>query len=212
MSGGGDDKVEETPEQKAVVEIAAKKWNFSQQTLKPLMQQYMDKTDSMKSGAALSYQGGRSNEEAQAVQQQQRMEVQEQGRQAGLDPSSGRAQMTGSQLSAGQADAAGDYAGRAQNEQINQHVMGLQNITAIGQGQAGQAQAGLGHLAEVGAQEQRADAQNKFNRRSANMQLVGSLAGAGAGYAKENGMFGSGMNPQQQQAANSVKNLQWGPK
>lgn len=206
---GKDDKVKETPEQRELAKIAAEKWNFSQETLAPLMQKYMDKTDSMKSDHALGYQAGRANEEAQAIQGEQRQQVNEQARQAGLDPSSGRAQMTNAQLQAGQAESAGDYSARSQNEQLNQHVMGLQNITAIGQGQASQAQAGIGQLAQISAQEQRADSQNKFNRRSANMQLVGSLAGAGAGYAKEQGMFG-GASQEQQVTMNGLKDFQWG--
>ena len=182
MGGKSDNRVEETPEQQELAKLAAEKWNYSQNNLAPLMSQYMEKTDNMAKDGALGYQRGRANEEAQIIQNQQQQQV-DQGLQAsGVDPSSGRAQMTHSQLGIAQSEAAGEASGRAQNEQLNQHVMGLQNITAIGQGQSGRAQAGIGQLAAASAQNQQQDAFNTFNRRSANMQLVGAIGGAGASY------------------------------
>lgn len=180
--GGGSADIKETPEQKELAKVAAEKWNYSQQHLAPLMDKYMAQTDQMASENALSYQRGRSNETAQTQQAQQDLQANDALRRAGLDPSSGRAQMTHTQLKQGQAEAAGENAGRIETEQLNQHVLGLQNITAIGQGEASQAQAGMGALASQGAQQQQQNAFNAFNRRSANLQLVGSLAGAGASY------------------------------
>ena len=48
-------------------------------------------------------------------------------------------------------------------------------------GEAGEAQAGLGSIASLNAANQRQDAFNSFNRQSANLQLLGTAAGAGAG-------------------------------
>lgn len=183
--GGGDNRTEETPEQKELAKIAAEKWNFSQQNLAPLMDQYMEKTDQMRSPEALAYQRGRSNEEAQVNQAAQQQQISQATQNMGLDPSSGKAMMLNSQAGAAGAASAADYSARAQNEQISQHVVGLQNINAIGMGQAGQAQAGIGDIASMNARSQQQDAFNTFNRRSANMQLLGTVAGAGVNYGMQ---------------------------
>lgn len=192
MGGKSDDEVEETPEQREAARVAAQRWNFSQQHLAPLMDQYLEQTDAMATDSALGFQRGRSNEEAQIMQGQQREQVNQQLNQMGIDPSSGRAQATNSQLTALQGAASGESMGRVQGEQLNQHVMGLQNAVNIGEGKAGQAQMGMGQLAQQSANEQATNAQNAFNRRSANMQLVGNIGGAGVRYGLENNSFGLG--------------------
>ena len=85
------------------------------------------------------------------------------------------------------AESGGENLGRAQFEQDNQKVMGLQNVTAIGQGQAGRAQAGLSGLAQQSSYDAIGDAKNAFSRRSANLQLLGNIAGAGTRYGMEGG-------------------------
>ncbi len=72
--------------------------------------------------------------------------------------------------------------GRGQFEQENQQVQGLQNIVAMGQGDAGQAQAGLSTVASYAQSDARSEAVQSFNRRSANLQLLGQVAGAGTRY------------------------------
>ncbi len=84
------------------------------------------------------------------------------------------------------ANSGGETLGRAQFEQDNQKILGLQNVVAIGQGQSGRAQAGLSGLAQESASDAISEAVQQFNRRSANLQLVGSIAGAGARYGQEN--------------------------
>ncbi|WP_067097973.1 hypothetical protein [Marinomonas atlantica] len=182
MSGGGDNSIEETPEQKELARIAIEKWNFSQDTLAPLTDQYMAETDRMRSDPALAYQRGRSNETSQVQNANARNQLNQVTQQMGLNPNSGKAMMMNFQGAASNADAAGDFMARSQNEQLNQHVIGLQNINAIGMGESAEAQSGIGDIAQIGAQEQRSNAQNTFNRRSANYQLLGNIAGAATSY------------------------------
>lgn len=182
MSGGGDNSVEETPEQRELARVAIEKWNFSQDTLAPLTDQYMAETDRMRSDSALAYQRGRSNETSQIQNAAAMNQINQTAQRMGLNPNSGKSMMMNVQGAASNADSSGDFMARSQNEQLNQHVIGLQNINAIGMGEASEAQSGIGNIAAVGAREQQSNAQNAFNRRSANYQLLGNIAGAATSY------------------------------
>lgn len=181
MSGGGsDNKVKDTPEQKYLAQVAAEKWNFAQENLAPLENEYMQSVESMDSEANMSYIRGRTMQ-AQARGLTEAANAYGKGMaQAGINPNSGRFQGEQVGLANEVAASGGETLGRAQFEQDNQKIMGMQNITAIGQGQSGQAQAGLSSLAQQSAADAIDDATNTFNRRSANLQLAGSLLGAGA--------------------------------
>lgn len=76
-----------------------------------------------------------------------------------------------------------DTADNTQGASLSQedmHVGGLQDIVAMGRGQATQARAGLSDLAVQANQKATQDATNQFNNRAANMSAAGTLVGAGA--------------------------------
>lgn len=177
--GGGDNSVKDTPEQRHLAEVAAEKWNYAQENLAPLENAYMESVGDMTSDANMSYISGRTLQSQQQAVSDASQQAGMQLGQAGIDPSSGRAQAAMSGIALDGASAGGETLGRAQFEQENQQVQGLQNIVAIGQGQAGQAQAGLSGIAAQSAQDARQSAATQFNRRSANLQLLGQVAGAG---------------------------------
>ena len=190
--GGGDNDVKDTPEQKILAQVAAEKWNFAQENLAPLEDKYMASVDQMDSEGNMSYIRGRTMQ----AQTQAQSEAQNQlGRglgRAGINPNSGRSQGDQFGLAMDVARAGGDNLGRAQFEQDNQKIMGLQNVTAIGQGQSGRAQAGLSRMAQESSADAISDAQNAFNRRSANLQLIGTVAGAGTRYGMQGESPGTG--------------------
>lgn len=177
-SGSG---IEDTPEQKQLAAVAAEKWNFSQQELAPLENQYMEHVAQMDSEANKSYIRGRVTQSQSQAGGQAREGMHRSLTAGGIDPGSGRytAAMGGMGLEL--AAAGGENLGRAQFEQDSQKVMGLQNIIQLGQGKSGRAQAGLSHLAQQSSQNAISDAAKAFNRRSSNLQLVGNVAGAGFG-------------------------------
>lgn len=177
--GGGDSKVKDTPEQRQLAQVAAEKWNYAQENLAPLENAYMESVGDMTIDANMSYIAGRTLQSQQQAVSEASQQAGMQLGQAGVDPSSGRAQAAMSGIALGGASAGGETLGRAQFEQENQQVQGLQNIVAIGQGQSGQAQAGLSSIAAQSAVDARQSAANRFNRRSANLQLLGQVAGAG---------------------------------
>ncbi|WP_339934594.1 hypothetical protein [Vreelandella glaciei] len=177
--GGGDSKVKDTPEQRQLAQVAAEKWNYAQENLAPLENAYMESVGDMTSDANMSYIAGRTLQSQQQAVSDASEQAGMQLEQAGIDPSSGRFQTAMSDIALGGASAGGETLGRAQFEQENQQILGLQNIVAIGQGESGQAQAGLSGVAEQSAQDARQTTANRFNRKSANLQLLGQVAGAG---------------------------------
>ncbi|GEK46562.1 hypothetical protein HPA02_08450 [Bisbaumannia pacifica] len=212
MSGGGDSTVEDTPEQRELAAVAAEKWNFAQQELAPLEDAYMRQVDDLTSEENLGYIRGRT---MQAQQQAADGLMDEAGQRltaAGIDPSSGRYQGAMTGLALDTAQAGGETLGRAEFEQDNQQVLGMQNIVSIGQGQAGQAQAGLAGLADQASADARQSAATQFNRRSANLQLLGQVAGAGTSYGlnQTGGTPGLGMEGGVSQAAINSSNQLWG--
>lgn len=184
-SGGGDNDVKDTPEQKYLAQVAAEKWNFAQENLAPLEDEYMASVDQMDSESNMSYIRGRTMQAQTQAQSEAQGELSRGMGRAGINPNSGRAQGDQQGLALDVAEAGGENLGRAQFEQDNQKVMGLQNVTAIGQGQSGRAQAGLSRMAQESSADAVSDAKQAFNRRSANLQLVGSVAGAGTRYGME---------------------------
>lgn len=189
MSGGGDTGVKDTPEQRELAAIAAEKWNFAQENLAPLEDEYIRHVGQMDSAANKSYIRGRTMQAQNQAQSQAQEQLHDGLTGAGINPNSGRHAAETQGLGLDLGAAGGENLGRAEFEQDSQKIQGLQNITAIGQGQAGQAQAGLSRLSQESTSNAINSAQNAFNRRSANLQLVGNLAGAGARYGME------GINP-----------------
>lgn len=188
MSKGGND-VEDTPEQRYLAQVAAEKWNFAQENLAPLEDKYMASVDAMDSEGKMSYIRGRTMQAQTQAQSEAQSGLSRGLGRAGIDPSSGRAQGDQAGLALDIAEAGGENLGRAQFEQDNQKILGLQNITAIGQGQSGRAQAGLSRMAQESSNDAISDAETAFNRRSANLQLIGTVAGAGTRYGMETGVF-----------------------
>lgn len=184
--GGGDNDIKDTPEQRYAAEVAAEKWNFAQDQLAPLENEYMARVDDMDSSGRMSYIGGRVNQATMAQQSDLSQQAGQQMGLAGIDPSSGRWQGTMADATQAVASGGGDTLGRAQFEQGKQKVAGLQNIVAIGSGESTQAQAGLSDLASTAAADSRAKSVDSFNRKQANLQLLGSVAGAATSYGLQN--------------------------
>lgn len=212
--GGGDNTVEDTPEQRELAAVAAEKWNFAQEKLAPLEDAYMQQVEQMTGEGNMSYIRGRTMQAQQQAGSEIADQAGQQLQQGGIDPSSGRYQGAMTGLSLDTAQAGGETLGRAQFEQENQQIQGMQNIVAMGQGEATQAQAGLAGLADQSAADARSSAANQFNRRSANLQLLGQVAGAGTAYGLDGmggGTPGLGMESGVSQTAINSSNQLWNP-
>lgn len=189
MSKGGGNDIKDTPEQRYLAQVAAEKWNFAQEKLAPLEDRYIEHVGQMDSDANKAYIRGRTMQAQTQALGQGQAEYSKGLTRAGIDPSSGRFQGDVHGLSLDVAESGGETLGRAEFEQDNQKIQGLQNVVAIGQGQSGQAQAGLSRVAQESSADAVSEAVNKFNRRSANLQLLGGVAGATTRYGMENDWF-----------------------
>ncbi|MWV17573.1 hypothetical protein F3I16_16140 [Pseudomonas sp. L-22-4S-12] len=220
MSGGGkkggDNTIKDTPEQRYAAQIAAEKWNYAQEVLAPLEDEYMQRVDQFDSAGRMSYLRGVTNQSSQAQLSQGLADVGGQLGQAGINPNSGRWGGTMTDFAGESALQGGETMGRAQFQQTAEKTRGLQNVVAIGSGQAGQAQTGLSDIASQSAIDARHESANAFNRRSANLQLLGGIAGAGANFAmgklgtSGNGSAGLNLQGQSQPLTNNpayVRNM-----
>lgn len=182
-----DNKVKDTPEQRQLAQVAAEKWNFAQKNLAPLEDEYMRQVNDMTDPSRMSYIRGQASQGAMQGQSDLLGQGASRLNQAGIDPSSGRATTAMSGLTDAAALSGGDTMGRAQFSQENEQIRGLQNITAMGQGQATQAQAGLSGVASQSAADARDSAVTNYNRNNANLQLLGTGAGLAASYGMDSG-------------------------
>ncbi|MBY5942293.1 hypothetical protein KUW00_15545 [Halomonas sp. DP5N14-9] len=178
---GGND-IEDTPEQRQLAAVAAEKWNFAQQELAPLEDAYMESVGELTSPGSMSYIAGRAMQGQQQAESGLNQQATDTLTRAGIDPSSGRFQTEAHGLALDSASTGGETLGRAQFSQESEQIKGYQNIIAMGQGEATQAQNGLAGLADQAAADARNESVNEFNRRSANLQLLGQAAGAATSY------------------------------
>lgn len=191
MSGGsGGSEIEDTPEQRHLAKVAAEKWNYAQEELAPLENEYMQDVGQMTGPSRMGYIEGQASQGQMQATGELMDQASSQLNQGGIDPSSGRAQSAMTGLSLDTSQAGGEQMGRGQFEQESQQLQGLQNVVAMGQGDAGQAQAGLSSVASQAQSDARSQAMQSFNRRSANLQLLGQVAGAGTRYGLD--QMGSG--------------------
>ncbi|WP_299202588.1 hypothetical protein [uncultured Amphritea sp.] len=188
MSGGGssDNKIKDTPEQKYLAQVAAEQWNFAQENLAPLQQAYMDSVETMDSPERKSFIQGKVNTNTQAAVSGAINGTVAGGESAGIDPSSGRFKLGITEGTTNAASAGGNIASQALFEQDTAKAGGLSNIVAMGSGQESRAVAGLSDISSLSGQNARSDAYNEFNKNSANLQLLGNVAGMGTAYYANN--------------------------
>lgn len=177
--GGSSNKVEETEAEKAASRVAVQQWNLYDSELKQYEDVFMQRIDNFNSDsnmadAKASVDLNYSKQFGEARQQTANgMTAQ------GIDPSSGKFKGALSDLSTDQALTQGDAVNRAQVNEQDNYVVGQQDVVAIGMGQKAEGLAGMDSTASLSASKAINDAQTSFNRRSANGQFVGTLAGMG---------------------------------
>ena len=104
----------------------------------------------------------------------------------GADPTSGQYQATAAKMQEAQAQGMGRGTAEALSGQVDRYYQGMQNIVAMGQGQAGQAMAGLGDVATLGQKRGQAIAQESMSNYTGGLGALGAAAGLGYGYSQNN--------------------------
>lgn len=195
MSGGGSTEIKDTASQKALASIAAQRYNLYQQYYVPLENQYMSDVFAMKSPAAFKDVAGFVNAIQQPEFQAGRRQMQQQAFAMGADPTSGQYQARAAQMQQAQAAGMGRGTAEALSGQVDRYYQGMQNIIAMGQGQAGQAMAGLGDVGALGLDRAKSIAQQGMSRYQSALGGLGTAAGLGYGYYRYGGNSGSGQPP-----------------
>ena len=182
MGGGGSTKIKDTAAQKSLARIAAQRFNLYQQYFVPLENQFISDVFAMRDSSTFENVEGFVNAIQQPEFQKARQQLEQQQFQQGVDPTSGQFVGRGQQFAGTQARAMGLGTAEALSGQTDRYYQGLQNIIALGEGQAGQTMSGLADVADIARKRSTAEAQTDFARSSMLGEAAGTGLGLGAGY------------------------------
>ena len=182
MGGGGDNRIEETPEQRAQADVAMMQWKDYLNKYRPFEDAFMEDVDRMNTGQQYNQVAGIA---AVPVESQFSTAVRDTSRamvSGGLNPTSGAFKSNLSKLDRAKSTTKADNMNQAQVGQQNRYVSGISNIVRMGQGQETEAVQGYGDLATNSARKAGNDANIALNNRRDNQQLAGAVVGAGTRY------------------------------
>ena len=182
MGGGGDNKIEETPEQRAQADVAMMQWKDYLNKYRPFEDAFMEDVDRMNTGQQYNQVAGLA---AVPVESQFSTAVRDTSRamvSGGLNPTSGAFKSNLSKLDRAKSTTKADNMNQAQVGQQNRYVSGISNIVRMGQGQETEAVQGFSDLSSMSSRKAYNDANNALNNRRDNQQLAGAVVGAGTRY------------------------------
>jgi len=180
--GGGDNKIEETEQQKAFAEVAMKQWQDYQQRYRPYENEFMGKVDRLNSENSYQQAADLASVPVESSFTGAVTNSAQQMTQAGINPNSGMFQEELNKIDRKKQQTKSDYQNQAQVSQQDRYTSGIQNIVRMGQGQSTQAMQGLGDVASMANQRAQNDAQLSAQNRYGNQQVVGGVVGAGTRY------------------------------
>ena len=181
MSGGGSTTIKDTAAQKALASIAGQIFNLYQQYYVTLENEFIASVAAMKDPEAFKNVEGFVNAVQQPQYQASRKALERQAFARGMDPTSGQFQAAAGLAQEAQARGMSTGTTQALSGQLDRYYQGMQNIVAMGQGQAGQAIAGLGDVGELAQKRGIAAAQQAFQKGQGTANIFGTALGAGAG-------------------------------
>lgn len=187
FKGGGGGGIEDTEDQKALADIALDRFQRYQDLYVPAENRYIDEVLNYDSASRMEQAGGQATANVQQsftegfAGQRQDMAAQ------GINPTSGASQQALQAYGANSMFAQSDNMNRSEQSIQDAKITGLQNVTAMGQGVAGNAMQGLGDAASYSAEEARRRSDNAFNASSANRYVGGAVLGGAIGYQRYGG-------------------------
>lgn len=177
---GDAPSVKETKEEQAFAEVSGKKWQYYQETFRPLEDAFMEDVNELNTDAARGFASGAAASSTTAAFDDARKATSENLTNSGVNPASGKYQATMVGLADAEGYSSSENKAMAKNSVDDSYVGGLSNISAIGRGQSTSTQAGLSDFASSASNKAARDAEREFNSQAANLDAAGSLAGAGA--------------------------------
>lgn len=176
--GKGAKEPKETAEERELGRIAIERWNDYQIRLKPMEDAFIK--DVRKTGADFDEARGAAATSVQQAFGEAGNKLEGNLFAAGLDPSSVNFNKATSGLSDDRALSAGTAINEAEFQVQNADLQGLNAVVQMGQGQAMGAIDGLGGVAARSTDNAINRANRSFANRQAGLNLVGTVAGAGA--------------------------------
>jgi len=163
--------------------VSVQRWNDYEKRFAPLENRIIAQTQNLTSPANEALTHGLAHTATEQQFAGARQQLNQNLFAHGLNPASGSYQARLGQLSTNEANASGMSAADAGLSLAQQKRAGLENITQIGRGQSGQAMNMMGNQAQNAQQQAIFDARQALDASMANQNLIGTVAGAGAGYA-----------------------------
>lgn len=186
MGGGGGGGIEETEGEKVAAAIAAEKWNYFQERLKPYQEHFI--RDIQVTGRDYKQREGLSNVDAQA-------QVGKQNIRAGTHRSGNFSGAINRMAGAG-ANVTSGARVRSNIASDDAYQSALKSIVNVGTGQAASARNGIMRSASNNLQQTINDANSNFSSWQSQQDNLGSLAGMGTyQYTKDReGTLGNNRN------------------
>lgn len=191
MPGGGSQKVQKSPEEKALTKIAGEAYARNKTVYDPIVDKYITKAKD--STAPLHIAQGAANAETQKGFEPLLTNVAKQDFATGAAPNgSGRFEGDLGNAIVDKTQSRGLSLAGARGAAKDIQLGRLGQLISYGQGRATQATAGLADAASVAQKQSIYDANAASQQRNQVLSGVGSLAGAGYGAYKA-GAFGGGV-------------------
>lgn len=187
MGKGGSTKVKETSAEKAQAKVAQEQWQYYQDNLKQYENLFIDDVNKLNSEQNYAEVAGDAATQTSSAFGQAREQAATTMASQGIDPTSGKYQSTMKDLTNKQVSSQIDTVTKAQNDQSDKYVAGLQDVVAIGSGQEADALSGYSSLASSSAAKAASDAESAFNSHSALTNGLGTAAGLYAAYGSKSG-------------------------
>ena len=187
--GGGPASIKDTAAQKKLAELAAKRFNLYQKYFVPLENQYITDVFSLGDDSSFESVDAFINALQQPEYQATRKGIQAEAFARGMDPTSGQYRGNIQNLLTSSARGGALGGAEAQSAQVDRMYQGMQNVIQMGQGQAGQAIAGLGDVATLALDRAKSEAKTAATDYLGRQQLLGTAVGTGAGLYMASGGF-----------------------
>lgn len=184
MCGGGDDRPDQTPEERMLGEIAVEKWNDYESRFKPIEDEFI--ADSRMTNSDYSQARGQSNSAVQQSFNNAEASLDMSAATSGVNPSSSSYINAVDDLSIDKAVSTGAAINEADDAVSDADIAGLKNVVAMGQGQSIEATGGLSDIAIDATEKAINRANNSYSSRKAGAELAGMVLGAGVNAMNNN--------------------------
>ncbi len=179
--GGGSANIQETKSSKKLASIAAQRFNLYQKYHVPMENQFISEVQAMNTQASFDTVEGVVAASMKPQFQQMYNQVKQNLAQQNVDPSSGKYEAITSQVAQAEARGVGTGTASGLGGQVDRYYQGMQNVVALGQGQAGTSISGLGDIASMAGNVGRAQASSRLDRYLGRQEMAGTLVGTGLG-------------------------------